>query len=590
MTTLARRNSSIHKVRDFQLAKVDLDDEYEVLHEIQKGWRGKLLLVEHRRTRHEVVLKAIHKDATTRIDFFREFHYNYYLSPHENILNAYDVAFEADDHYVFAQEYAPFGDLTSNTSDVGLGEINTKKIALQLASALDFMHSKDLVHRDINMDNILVFKSNFSQVKLCDFGSTRKKGTLLKKKTVWLPYTPPEIVDVVHNEGFHAETSQDVWQLGILIYVLLTGQLPWQKADLTDPNYAEYVNWRKRKTLRTPKRFTNFTSRLLRMFKRLLEPKPEKRSSVREVYKYPDDKWLVKLPRRDAGDIDNQSICYSTVSAHSCPKEKDYVLRTLKEAGIETTVDRIAKRQRIHEWLEHSLSNKTAKGEDQRALDGSTSSSTDQDDQKEDEVESQCSEDDKRLRESLRKQYQDLAALTIETARTRSVTNNIHDGHHGSAQDRKSRIMDRKPQSSNKKIDPRKGEIINSGVIVISGSIVTPVRRLSRPRAHSNSPHLGRKNFIHTQKFNDVPPSPPPRRHKQSTPPALSFESPIAKSRSYGRSDRTECGYELKHSKTYGYFTTDYSDELDLQKTSQDGSSSTDTSLASVLVQPNAYH
>lgn len=160
-----------------------------------------------------------------------------------------------------------------------------------------------------------------------------------------------------------------MWQLGILVYVLLTGQLPWQKADLTDPNYAEYINWRKRRTLRTPKRFTNFTSRLLRMFKRMLEPKPEKRCSVRELYKYADDKWLVRTPRRDAaGDVDGQSVCYSTFSMHSCPKEKDRVLRTLKAHGIETTVDRIAKRQRIHEWLERSLSTRNLGADDDEAL------------------------------------------------------------------------------------------------------------------------------------------------------------------------------------------------------------------------------
>lgn len=67
---------------------------------------------------------------------------------------------------------------------------------------------QDLVHRDINMDNVLVFKSDFSKVKLCDFGSTRKTGTLLKKKAVWLPYAPPEIVDAVQNEGYHVDTAQ----------------------------------------------------------------------------------------------------------------------------------------------------------------------------------------------------------------------------------------------------------------------------------------------------------------------------------------------------------------------------------------------
>ena len=58
------------------------------------------------------------------------------------------------------------------------------------------------------MDNVLVFKSDFSKVKLCDFGSTRKMGTLLKKKTVWLPYASPEIVDAVQNEGYHVNTAQ----------------------------------------------------------------------------------------------------------------------------------------------------------------------------------------------------------------------------------------------------------------------------------------------------------------------------------------------------------------------------------------------
>ncbi|XP_045112812.1 serine/threonine-protein kinase SBK1-like [Portunus trituberculatus] len=362
MTTLARRNSSIHKIREYQLDKIRLEDEYEVVQALQEGWRGRLLLVEHRRTGHEVVLKAIHKASSSRLDFFREFHYNYYLSPHLNILNAYDVAFETDDHYMFAQEYAPLGDLTTNLSDCGLGEIFTKRITRQLASALDFMHSKELVHRDLNMDNILVFKSDFSHVKVCDFGSTRKKGTLLKKRTVWLPYAPPEIVDAVQNEGFHADPAQDVWQLGILVYVLLTGQLPWQKADVTDPHYAEYLHWRKRRTLRTPKRFANFTSRLLRMLKRLLEPKPEKRAAAKEAYKYLEDRWVVRGGgggvgggRRDVGDIDGQSVCYSTFSAHSCPREKDRVLGALKAHGIETTVDRVAKRQRIHEWLERSL-------------------------------------------------------------------------------------------------------------------------------------------------------------------------------------------------------------------------------------------
>ncbi|XP_071527878.1 serine/threonine-protein kinase SBK1-like isoform X2 [Panulirus ornatus] len=588
MTTLARRNSSIHKVREYQLEQIQLEEEYEVLHVIQEGWRGRLLLVEHRRTRHEVVLKAVHKDSTSRLDFFREFHYNYYLSPHRNILNAYDVAFEAGDYYVFAQEYAPFGDLTTNLSDMGLGEINAKKIALQLASALDFMHSKDLVHRDLNMDNILVFKSDFSRVKLCDFGATRKKGTLLKKRTVWLPYAPPEIVDAVQNEGFHADTSQDVWQLGILIYVLLTGQLPWQKADLTDPNYSEYINWRKRRTLRTPKRFTNFTSRLLRMFKRLLEPKPEKRASVREVFKYMDDKWLLKLPRRDAGDVDGQSVCYSTFSMHSCPREKDRMLRTLKAHGIETTVDRIAKRQRIHEWLERSLSSRNLGDEEERA--------------RAELQDAECNGVRElrvgRMRQSahpshtqMRKQYQELAAMTIKVVQAKAGRHTSN-SHPTGAQDSGLRNSHEYYQSSTHSQD----QTVTPTQSVKAQEIV------SQHSGHSGSPPLVHRNSAHRSGGRGGSDSPRLSRHAKSpvrTPAVTSPASPKNRRRirrqmhspsptrggnqdhGYWSSGATECGYALQRSKTDSYFVTGSSHTPTSRQMSEESDSS-NTSLTSI--------
>lgn len=145
--------------------------------------------------------------------------------------------------------------------------------------------------------------------------------------------------------------------MGVLLYILLTGALPWQKAEVSDPHYLEFIHWRKRKMLKTPKRFSNFTARLLKMFKRLFDPNPEKRASVREVYKYLEDKWLIRALKSQDTDLDSQSICYSTFSLHSSKVEKDKVLHALKAHGIETTVDRIAKRKRIREWIQNSLSN-----------------------------------------------------------------------------------------------------------------------------------------------------------------------------------------------------------------------------------------
>lgn len=86
--------------------------------------------------------------------------------------------------------------MTSNVSENGIGELHTKRVAKQLAAALEHIHSRELVHRDVKLDNILVFKSDFSRIKLCDFGETRRNGSVVLRRNEWLPYAAPEILQV----------------------------------------------------------------------------------------------------------------------------------------------------------------------------------------------------------------------------------------------------------------------------------------------------------------------------------------------------------------------------------------------------------
>lgn len=94
------------------------------------------------------------------------------------------------------------GDLTSNVSETGIGELHTKRVARQLAAALEHLHSRDLVHRDVKLDNILVFKSDFSRVKLCDFGETRRVGSVVRRHNEWLPYAPPEVLTTANDDMY----------------------------------------------------------------------------------------------------------------------------------------------------------------------------------------------------------------------------------------------------------------------------------------------------------------------------------------------------------------------------------------------------
>ena len=82
---------------------------------------------------------------------------------------------------------------------------------------MDWVHNKNLCHLDVKLDNILVFKSDFSRVKLCDFGSVRTQGDIVIKKNELLPYCPPELFARHANEYYQVDRTQDVFQVGLTV-------------------------------------------------------------------------------------------------------------------------------------------------------------------------------------------------------------------------------------------------------------------------------------------------------------------------------------------------------------------------------------
>jgi len=294
MDTKRRTSLNFHKIQPVDLARLEVNANYSNVQLLGKGRSSKVYTARHHKTDTDLVLKCIDKETTKKIDFFREFHYTYFLSPHPNIVNSFDVAFDTPKSFVFVQELATEGDLLRLVKHGSLNEEQVKNVVKQVGSAFEFVHSKNLVHRDICLENIFVYEKDFQRVKIGDFGQTKQIDTLVKKGDVRLPWAPPEICLAIENEGYHITTSQDAWQLGILIFVCMTGFFPWAQADITDHRYSEWLAWHKRKSVKIPQNFKYFSPRLLRLFRRLLDPKPEMRYGVKEVTKYLEDPWVVK--------------------------------------------------------------------------------------------------------------------------------------------------------------------------------------------------------------------------------------------------------------------------------------------------------
>ncbi|XP_042233830.1 serine/threonine-protein kinase meng-po-like [Homarus americanus] len=248
----------------------------------------------------EVALKAVCRDVCRRRDVQREYHYASHLD-HPNLASATSRLFQTDLYIVYPMEYAPYGDLASHLTSRTIDEVQTRWVAEQVASALTYLHGFQLVHGSITPDNILIFRPNLSLVKITDFGSTCRGGTFVRRRLFVGPYSPPELSRSEGAEGYYTGTSLDSWALGILIIHCLTGNKPWATTDVTDPEYAAFRNWQQVKSIRVPRSFKRFTVRLLRLLRRLLEPRGWSRYPAKEVFKYLEDDWLIKS--RDRSDI-----------------------------------------------------------------------------------------------------------------------------------------------------------------------------------------------------------------------------------------------------------------------------------------------
>ncbi|CAO2608042.1 Sperm motility kinase 2A [Lemmus lemmus] len=113
-----------------------------------------------------------------------------------------------------------------------LQEQEARPIFRQVVSAVHYLHQRRIVHRDIKLENILIDREG--KVKLCDFGLAIQvaEGQMLKKVCGSLLYMAPEILAKILASKPYDGLAVDMWSLGVVLYVLVTGQFPYTEDTL----------------------------------------------------------------------------------------------------------------------------------------------------------------------------------------------------------------------------------------------------------------------------------------------------------------------------------------------------------------------
>ncbi|RKF61125.1 Serine/threonine-protein kinase Nek11 [Erysiphe neolycopersici] len=192
---------------------------------IGKGSFGKVYLATHKLTNgSKVVLKSAKKDDP---NLAREIHHHrQFFHPH--IARLYEVIV-TENLVWLVLEYCPGDELYNYLLKHGrLCVEKVQRVFTQLTGAVSYVHAASCVHRDLKLENIMLDKNE--NVKLCDFGFTREyegKGNYLQTFCGTVAYSAPEMMK---GEKYAGE-KVDVWSLGVILYALLCGELPFDEDD-----------------------------------------------------------------------------------------------------------------------------------------------------------------------------------------------------------------------------------------------------------------------------------------------------------------------------------------------------------------------
>ncbi|KNC49508.1 CAMK/CAMKL/MARK protein kinase [Thecamonas trahens ATCC 50062] len=304
------------------------DTSYTLLKTIGKGQYGKVKLAIDKNSGRKVAVKIFTKKELTskeKIMFERELRIHEMMD-HPHICKVYEIIKVRGKGTFVVTEYCENGELFQHLLTHGrVREAEARRFFRQLISAVEYVHTAGFVHRDLKLENILL-DENFN-VKLVDFGFARGYCPVQYVQTsCGSPhYAAPEIL---LGEKYHGP-EVDIWSLGIILYALAVGAMPYRENNASELRGA----------FREGKRFRNsskLTAESFALLDRMLTLERRDRATLSYVR---SSAWVLL----DSGPLPpvKPFVFDPTIDAlaPSFPQFHDYAVSELKAMGFIITPD-----------------------------------------------------------------------------------------------------------------------------------------------------------------------------------------------------------------------------------------------------------
>ena len=294
--------------------------KYKILSKLGSGSFGKVFLAQNIFTKEKVAMKEIKKankdllsdgEIKDEIDILKSL-------DHPDIVRIIE-SFNTRDSYVLVTEYCEGGELYDQVRNQ-LSETQIAVIFKQLLSGLAYLHSHNIVHRDLKLENILIQEIEKSKtsgedlfnIKIIDFGTARIFNNMKKPQSIVGSsyYIAPEVL----NQKYGKEC--DLWSVGVILYMFIVGHAPFDGCD--DEEITGNIT--KGVYRKDDKRWKKASKEVKDLIQRLLVYNPKKRLTAIQALKHPwfkitDSNILYdNVPKNDIIDCIRNLLTYNISS------------------------------------------------------------------------------------------------------------------------------------------------------------------------------------------------------------------------------------------------------------------------------------